>query len=172
MSKTIQQILKQKKKQAEVSENITQDIAERYLSDLKEKEYKRAYSELHQQLIESTNMAEMEAAKTQIQALMSERDTIKESLNYALSEVAQLKDLIKALRAEVKVLSEVEIEDDSKELEEKELEIKQLKEELMRERNKPVPAPQIIKRDPMPSFEFKPVRGPNGMIESVKATPI
>ena len=166
----------QRAKESKVPSQVTQDITDLYISDLKDKAYKKAHSEIQSELIESANQAELDGANTKIEAMRIETETVKNLLIQARSEATQANDLSKSLKAEVKLnsiaLDELK-EIHAKLMEEQKVIIRSLELAVIKAESRPAPVTtQVYQPAPLPSFEFHPVRGQNGMIESVTATPI
>lgn len=168
----------QKARKTEAPAEATQVIADRYIADLEAKARKKAEEEIRHELIEAASAAELEGAIKKLDALQSEVNTLKELLTSERSQTAKLNDLLKAMKANEKMLSIDQEKDKSehkaliKGLEEK---IKTLEMALLEERTKPAPAPQIIKPEPriMPtSFNAIPQRGADGKTVSVKLEPV
>ena len=105
-----------------------------------------------------------------------ENHTIKTLLGETRSENVQLKDLLAALQANVNVSSEdVNVVKTEHQIEIKMYEdrLREMELALVKAESRPVSiAPQIVQESPLPSFQFDPVRGSDGRIESVVATPI
>lgn len=168
--KRMQELRKQR--ESAVPSGVAQDITDRYLSDLKQEYREKAFIELQNQLIETANKAELDSALDKIQSLESERALLNQMLNEARSKTVQLEDLVKSLNAKIEIDSISHEEKESEHcliIKDYEDRLKQM--EIALSQPPVIPAP-IINQAPVPSFEFTPVRGPDGRIESVSARPV
>lgn len=165
-------------KAAKAPESTEKAIVDQYLADIKEKAKDEARLEIENQLIEAANEAELEGARLKIESVQSEANTLRDLLANEKSQVAQLNDLVKSLKAELKNKSiALEEEENEYELTIKEMsdQIKALEMALIEEKNKPAPAPQIIKPEPQitpTGFKAIPNRGPDGRTIDVTLEPI
>jgi hypothetical protein len=178
MSKILERIEARKKlKESAMPADVTNQIASQYVADLEQKAYEKAQKELRHELMELANESEMEGYQKVLDATRAEAETAKMLLAQAQSEIAELKDLSKSLKIEVNnnsiTLDELENSHASAMREQGKV-IKQLENELERERSKPAPVPQPIiqQPEPIPSFEFIPIKGMDGRIQSVTAKPV
>lgn len=175
MSSILQRIREANKIRVETSENdVKTVVADQYIAEIKEKEREKVREEARKEFSDEAHQALLEAANTKLQAMEIERNSLNELLSQARSEAAQSKDLVNALKAEVKMLSITSEESKEEYHEAIELlntRVQELELALVAERSKPVPAP-VIQQEPLPSFEFTPVRGPDGRLEGVTAKPI
>lgn len=166
----------QRRKQAETPKDVSQGIVEQYLADLKEDTYEKAMMDLQNKLIQSANDAEIEGMQAKIVAMEIEKNAMGQLLSEAKSQVIQLDDLVKSLKAEIKTNS-IAFEKQQgivRDLEKAHQEKIHSLEMALIEAKKPAPIPQVIKQEPrpLPSFRFTPVRGPDGRTMHLTAEPI
>jgi hypothetical protein len=174
--KRIQAINAAKKAQTPVAQS--QAIADKYIADIKEETRKEVEEELREQLVNAALQAELEGVKLESAALRSEVNIVKELLTNERSQVVQLSDLIKSLKADEKNKS-IAHEEQKKE---HEIAMKGLSEKiislelaLIEERSKPPPALQLIKpeaRIAPSSFKVTHVRGADNRIMESKVEPV
>lgn len=170
--KRIQQV--QRERASQIPAAVTQDITQKYIDDLKRQAYEEARTEINNQLIQAAESAELEGLQLKVSALETAHQTVCMMLEESKSSVAQLTDHVKSLQAGM-AMSDQSMEDMREDhrmmMETKDTRIRELELALVRAESKPV---QVIKQQnasPV-GFEFEPVRGPNGIIQSVTAKPI
>lgn len=178
MSNVLKRIQAAQKRELGTIDSSAQNFMEQYVAELRAEERSTIEKELRQQLIESANSAEIESLRQQIASIQQEKNTVQETLIQARTDIGQLKDTINSLNSQISQMrdeakmaeKEVEEPEDNSEYEDR---IKMLENALAEAAKKP---PTIItkeaKQNPLPSFEFIPVRGPDGRTVSVTAKPI
>jgi len=177
MSKILQRIEDRKKaKASSMPSDVTNQIADKYVADLEQKAYEKAQLEIRHELMEVANEAEMEGYRQKIDAAAMEVETARMLLTQAQSETVQLNDLVKSLKAELNnnsIAMEDLVSEHKSAMKEQNQVIERLKDELNQERSKPIPVtPPIIQQSaPIPEFEFIPIKGMDGRIQSVTAKP-
>ena len=153
-------------------------IADQYIAEMKEEAREEARFEIQNQLINAANEAELEGALKQIKAMESEVNNLNNLLSNEKSQVTQLTDLVKSLKAEInnQSIAHKKTTDDHKTVVTSlQDQMKTLEMALLDEKTKPVPPPQVIQQEPrmVPvSFKAIPHRGIDGKTESVTLEPV
>lgn len=172
--KRIQEI--NKKKPDSTPAAVKDEMVSMYVADLEEKAREKAYADLCNQLIESADEAEEEAMEAKVSGLEKERDLLKNFLQTAQSEITQLKDLVKSLKANENQIS-IALRDAKKIVETERIEmtgrIHALEVELAAAKAKPAPvvSSPTITMPSLPEFELVPVRNSDGYIQSATVRP-
>jgi hypothetical protein len=174
MSEILKRI--QQARKEEIPEEVNQGITDIYLSELREKEYKNAYSDLQNKLVEASNQAELDGSRLKIESLEIANQSTHDLLTEALSKIAKQDDLIMSMQADIRLNNEhmsSAKEENENEMAEYQDMIKTLQMSLVKAESGPTEIiREVTSQEPLPSFTFTPVRGTNGMIETVTATPI
>ena len=161
-------------KQSKIPDQIASDLTNQFIADIHAKARAEADHEVKELLVVAAEQSENESLMAQIEGLRRDHESMILILSQSKSQVVQLNDLVKALRAEVSVLEAKPSIDcgHAQVIAARDARINDLEQRLMQAPPSP-PPPQVFAPNPIPmSFEFEPIRNENGFIKSVTAKPV